>query len=98
MTIVENLPNYDGDGIDIFWDRGSEYSINITKNAVVLSANKTALISMAKQMLYMAYNDLPEGSHIHYDSFFTEVEDNEYELIIEKKTGDGSLSSQSPVL
>lgn len=84
MTIVENLPDYDGDGVDVIWDKGSECLINITKNAVVLSANKAALISMAKQMLYMAYNDLPEGAHVHYDSFFMGTKYCERELIIEK--------------
>ena len=44
-------------------------------------------------MLYMAYNDLITGSHIHYDNFFTKV-NCDYELVIEKtgksgNTGDG---------
>lgn len=83
MKIILDIPNYDGDSLDVVWENGSKYAINIDDNNVVISANKGALVSMAKQMLYMAYNDIPEGSHVHYDSFFTKINE-EFELVIEK--------------
>ena len=83
MKITLDIPDYDGDSVDVVWENGSKYAINIVDNNVVISANKGALVSMAKQMLYMAYNDIPEGSHVHYDSFFTKINE-EYELVIEK--------------
>ena len=85
MKVTLDIPNYDGNGIDVVWENGSKYVINIADNNVVISANKGALVSIAKQMLYMAYNNLPNGSHIHYDSFFTKMNEDEYELVIEKK-------------
>lgn len=83
MKITLDIPDYDGDSLDIIWENDSKYAINIADNNVVISANKGALVSIAKQMLYMAYSDLPEGSHIHYDSFFTKMNEK-YELVIEK--------------
>lgn len=84
MKITLDIPDYDGNGIDVVWETGSKYAINIDDNSVVISANKNALVSIAKQMLYMAYNTLPKGSHVHYDSFFTKMNE-EYELVIEKE-------------
>ena len=85
MKVTLDIPNYDGNGIDVVWETGSKYAISIADNNVVISANKNALVSIAKQMLYMAYNNLPNGSHIHYDSFFTKMNEEEYELVIEKE-------------
>ena len=82
MKIVIELPDYDGNGIDVIWDENSKCRITVYDGEVGLSANREGLIAIAKQMLYMAYNDLPEGSHIHYDSFFTKQEGKE--LLIEK--------------
>ena len=85
MKIILDIPDYDGDSIDVVWEDGSNYFIMVNDNNVVLSANNNALVSIAKQMLYFAYNNLPQGSHIHYDSFFTKMNIEKYELIIEKR-------------
>lgn len=86
MKITLDIPDHSGNGIHLIWDPGSKYAIKVDDyKGVVVLANKNALVSMAKQMLYLAYNDLPKGSHVHYDSFFTKI-DQEYELIIEKET------------
>ena len=86
MKIYVELPDYDGNGLDVIWENNAKYSINVNGNNVVVSANKSGLIAFAKQMLYMAYHDLPKGSHVHYDDFFTKIETNDFELIIEKQT------------
>ena len=83
MKIIIEIPDYAGDGMDVFWDLDSKYAIDIQEKSVVLSANKNGLISLAKQMLYMAYNKLPLGSHIHFDSFFTNIGEEDLELVIE---------------
>ena len=83
MKIIIDLPDYDGNATDIIWESGSKYAINIEEPNVVIAANKNALISLGKQMLYMAYNELPLGSHVHYDSFFTKMNEEIAELIIE---------------
>lgn len=73
MNINLDIPNYDGNALDVIWGKNAHYSIHTYENHVVLSANKDGLISLAKQMLYMAYNDLPYGSHVHFDSFLIVV-------------------------
>ena len=85
MKITVDIPDYDGNGIDVIWEDNSKYSIRVHDNDIVISANKSGLISLSKQMLYMAHNNLPEGSHVHYDKFFTKMNDEKYELVIEKK-------------
>ena len=84
MKIIVDIPDYDGDSLDVLWENGSKYTISVVANGVVISANKNGLVSIAKQMLYMAYNDLPVGSHVHYDSFFTKMNQEKNELVIEK--------------
>ena len=51
MRIILDIPNYDGDSLDVVWENCSKYAINIDDNNVVISANKGALVSIAKQML-----------------------------------------------
>ncbi len=88
MKITVDLPDYDGNGLDVIWENESYYTLDVYESTVVFSANKQALISFAKQMLYMAYNDLPIGSHIHFDEFFTKLHNLNYEFIIEKYISD----------
>ena len=51
--------------------------------AIVISANKDGLISLAKQMLAMADDSVPAGTHIHYDEE-SSLEDGSTEIILEK--------------
>ena len=75
MKITLDLHEYEGNGRYMEWEKDDE---------VVLVANKQGLISLAKQMLYMAYNDFPAGTHFHYDSFFAQNPASDYELTVEK--------------
>lgn len=84
MKIEIEIPDYDGNALDVIWDHGGKYTIVNLGNDVIIKANEKGLISLAKQMLYIALNDLPEGSHVHYNSFFTCITDSLHELIIEK--------------
>ena len=88
MRIKIDIPDYDGEGLDVIWDAGSRYAIRVDGDCVSITANKEGFISLAKQMLYMAHNDLPMGSHIHLDSFFTKMDNQEYELVIGKEQED----------
>ena len=87
MQIKLSIPDYDGNALDVIWEENSNYSLSVEENGVVLRANKQGLISLAKQMIYMAYNNLPTGSHVHYDSFFTKLNNEGVELVIEKDNG-----------
>lgn len=86
MKINIELPDYDGNALDVIWENNSKCKVSSDNESVNISANKEALISIAKQMLYLAYNDLSNGAHIHYDSFFTKDKDMGKELMIEKTT------------
>ena len=83
MKIKIDIPDYDGNAMDVIWEKNANYVVNVNEEEVIISANKQALISFARQMLYMAHNDLPIGSHVHYDEFFTKSITKK-ELIIEK--------------
>ena len=85
MKIVVDIPDYDGNGIDVIWSDDSKFKIELGNNEVIISANQAGLISVAKQLLYMAYSDLNEGAHVHFDSFFTKMNPDDIELVIERK-------------
>lgn len=84
MKICVEIPEYDGNSIDVIGENKSKYSVEVDGNQVVLRGNKEALVSLAKQMLYLANNDIQHGTHVHFNSFFTEKSEEENELIIEK--------------
>lgn len=65
----------------IEWVDGFVIRVSIDKGAVVLSANKEGLLSLAAQLHALA-EETP-GSHIHYDSY-NSLEDGSAKLIIEK--------------
>ena len=51
-------------------------------NAVVVSANREGLLSLAKQLIALANENV--GWHIHYDDH-NSLEDGSMEMIIEKR-------------
>lgn len=53
-------------------------------NEFIIEANKEGLISLAKQMLSIAYNDLFSGFHIHYEEL-TFLEEGSASFVIELK-------------
>lgn len=83
---VFDIPEYnDSDGIEIFWEDGGHYELSLEcDNCITLKANKNGLISLAKQMLYMAYNDFQGEGAVHFDPFFTKIENMEFELTLVK--------------
>ena len=85
MKAMIELPDYDGNALDVTWAADAKCSISVYDNMILLKADADGLISLAKQMLYMAYNKLPAGSHVHYDDYF--LSGSQYELILEKDTG-----------
>jgi hypothetical protein len=82
MRIIVDLPDYDGNALDVIWDEGANYTLDFDGNGLIISANKSGLISLAKQMLYMAHSNLPFGSHVHYSSFFTKMGEETLEITI----------------
>ena len=67
--------------MNIEWVEGSEIRVSIDQDAVLISANKEGLLSLAKQLTVMA--EQAPGAHIHYDGY-NSLEEGSTELIIEK--------------
>ena len=71
MKFEIELPECES-GVDVFWDDNAVCKLFADKDETVLKCNKEALLSLAKQLLYLYcnYDCLGYGTHIHYDSFF----------------------------
>ena len=50
--------------MDIKWVDGFEIRVSIDGEAVLISANREGLLSLAEQLTMLA--EQPAGSHIHY--------------------------------
>ena len=65
----------------IEWKDGFEIRVEIINNAVVISANKEGLLSLAAQFTALA--EAVPGSHIHYDGY-NSLEEGSTEMIVER--------------
>ena len=72
----------DGDTMNIEWVDGFEIRVKIDHDAVVISANKEGMLSLAKQLTALA--EAVPGQHIHYDEH-NSLEDGSAELIIARE-------------
>ncbi len=85
MKIGIEIPDYEQDGIDVIWERNADYRVYVYNDSIHLVANAEALESFAKQMLYLAQEGVPKGSHVHFDQFFTGLKEVPVELVIAKR-------------
>jgi hypothetical protein len=68
----------------IEWEDGFIIKTDLlTGNIFRIVADKNGLISLAKQLLSLAQDDIPVGNHIHYDSW-NSLEKGSMEFVIEK--------------
>lgn len=81
MNVEINIPDFDGNGIDVIWEKGACVELGCEGNQILIRANHEGLVSIAKQMVYLAVNNVASGSHVHYDDFF--LGNTPFELIIE---------------
>ena len=65
--------------MEIEWVDGFEIRVKIDHDAVVISANKEGMLSLAKQLTALA--EAAPGQHIHYDEY-NSLEDGSTEMII----------------
>lgn len=63
------------------WENDAQIHVRAEGDTVIVSANKSGLRSLAKQLLALA--EETEGSHIHYDEY-NALEKGSKELIAEK--------------
>ena len=84
MTLTVEVPDFDGNAMDVVWEENAKYIADVFQNNITVKSNSQGLMSLAKQMIYMAVSDLPVGSHVHYDGFFADHFEGRFELTIEK--------------
>lgn len=72
MKYIIDIPEYDGDGIDVIWHKDSLVNIRCDEGGITLEANGEGLRSLGEQLLYLSQEIIPSGSHIHLDDFFVE--------------------------
>ena len=65
--------------MEIEWVDGFEIRVKVDHDAVVISANKEGMLSLAKQLTALA--EAAPGQHIHYDEY-NSLEDGSTELIV----------------
>ena len=65
--------------MEIEWVDGFEIRVKVDHDAVVISANKEGMLSLAKQLTALA--EAAPGQHIHYDEN-NSLEDGSAEMII----------------
>lgn len=70
MTIHVDIPEYDGGWVEVFWEDHAKYKTELSHDGIVIYGNKAAFYSFARQMLYFCFNNIPSGSHVHFDDFF----------------------------
>lgn len=82
MNMEISIPYYDGNALDVIWEKGAHVELGFEENQIHIRANRDGLISFAKQMIYLAVNEVDRGSHVHYDSCF--LGNTKFELVVEK--------------
>lgn len=84
MEIKIDIPIYSIEtGFKFDWEDGFKIKVESSNDIINIIANKEGLISLAKQLLTLAQDEVPKGYHIHLDEF-NSLEDESSELIIEK--------------
>ena len=68
-----------GDSMDIEWVDGFEIRVKVDHGAVVITANREGMLSLAKQLTALA--EAAPGQHIHYDNY-NSLEEGSAEMII----------------
>ena len=69
--------------MEFHWVDGFEIAVAVEKDAVVISANREGLLSLANHLTALA--EAPSCDHFHLDAY-NSLEDGSTELIIEKKS------------
>lgn len=84
MRLTLSLPDYSPeDGLICEFEEDYRISVEIDEDlSVCLAANKAGLITLAKLMLTLASDNVPDGVHMHLDTINGALEDNSNELII----------------
>ncbi len=78
------VPKYDGKNFLFVWEDDFSIKCSIDNNSVIIEADSGGLISLARHLLELAQENVPEFKHIHLDEY-NSLDDNSAELIIVKR-------------
>lgn len=85
MVYQIEVPEYSGGhGLRFIWEDGFSIEASIQNGCVLISANKQGLVSLARHLLALSQDSIPEGWHFHLDSS-NSLEDGSCEIIFERK-------------
>ena len=80
-----NIPEYSVEsGLQTEWELGFDIETKTNDGTISIIANKAGLISLAKQLLTLAQENVPVGRHLHFDEY-NSLEEGSIELVIQKK-------------
>ena len=82
-NIQISVPEYD-DCLEIVWENNAKVSVRDDCDSLLIEANREGLIAIARQLLMLAQEEVPEGSHLHLASY-NFLEDNSAELTLSKR-------------
>ena len=82
-NIQISVPKYN-DCIQLNWEEDFKIKVSNDCDTLMIEANKGGLVSLARHLLLLAQEDVPNGSHIHLDEF-NSLEDNSIGLILSKR-------------
>ena len=78
------VPVYDGEKFSFVWEEDFSIKCSIDNNSVIIEANKGGLISLARHLLGLAQENVPEFEHFHLDEY-NSLDDDSAELIVVKR-------------
>lgn len=78
------VPPYDGNSFSFVWEEDFSIKCSIDNDSVIIEANKSGLISLARHLLELAQESVPEFHHFHLDEY-NSLEENSAELIVVKR-------------
>ena len=80
-----SIPEYNN-GIECVWEESFKIKTSAPFDTLTIEANRDGLISLARHLLHLAQDEVPNGSHFHFDEY-NSLEDGSLELIISKNEG-----------
>ncbi len=81
-----SVPVYSENGFSFIWEEGFSIRCSINNNCTSIEANKQGLISLARHLLVLAQEEVPQFTHFHLDEY-NSLEDDSSELIFVRNDG-----------
>ena len=79
-----DVPAYDEHGLRFEWEPAYFIKCTVDNGSVYLEANRDGLVSLARHLLMLAQENVPDREHFHLDQF-NSLEDGSAELVVIRK-------------